>query len=225
MDAHHRARISQVTDPVPVRYRVDRVLANTIEAELLLQRLPVDRERAPGDRARSEWEHRSGHPRGSDPFDIPEERKEVAGRPMRGADGLRLLQVRVPGHDDVGAPRRHRVERFAEARQLGTDSVRRGHAVEPNARRRLIVSRPPRMQLARDVAGHFTQHPLDDRVDVLVGSVGEALTLDSVADSCETLDERIGLLGHQHASPPQCPNPRYAATYVPRAKGADRPRG
>ena len=87
---------------------------------------------------------------------------------MRPSHRLRALQVRKPGHHDVhlalGAIDRHLDQRpqiSAQSHQLLT----KPHA---RVRRHLIVSRPSRVQLARDVADELRQTSLVRRVNVLV---------------------------------------------------------
>ena len=42
------------------------------------------------------------------------------------------------------------------------------------------------MQLACDVTGSFTEHPLDNRVDILLGCVGEAFAFNPFGNTLES---------------------------------------
>src|SRR6185503_460094 len=63
----------------------------------------------------------------------------------------------------------------------------------------LVVARAARVQLARDGARFLAEHALDDRVDVLLGRVGQAFLLDAGGDAAEPRDDRVALLRAQDA--------------------------
>ena len=214
MDSDHRAGVYQVTHPVPIGDRIDGVLAQALEAELLSQRIAVHRKWAPGNGTRAQGQNGRSVTGAAHSLDVAQKREHVRERPMCGADRLCLLEVRVTGHHRVDTARREVAKCTAQCSQVDLDALGGGHAVRPDSRGRLVVPGAPGVQLAGDITGSFSEHALDDRVDVLFRRVSEAVFIDPGFHYIQTGQDGLDFRLRQDLGPTQRTRPCPAAADV-----------
>ena len=156
MGEENGRRVEVVEREVAIRDGVDRV------AHLARRRRKL--ERRAGERTRAERALGGSLGGRSEARPVAVEHLDPREQVMPERDRLRALEVRVAGHDGV---RLRLGEREHDERERVDRLTRLGARVEHvHAERRgdLIVARPPRVDLAPDVA----EETLDRRVDVLV---------------------------------------------------------
>ena len=175
---HHQQRRpeAQLKHEVAVGDAVNRIGRRPIKAEVGGERLAVEAERVAGEGARAERAlvHALGDLRETLAVALP--RRRVRKHPVRPANGLRRLKVRVAGHEDVrlggGALRSDGHERahlLAELRALVAQ-------VQPQVGHHLVVARAAGVHLAANGADELGEPALVGGVDVLV-----AILLDECA--------------------------------------------
>ncbi len=132
------------------------------------------------------------------------------GRP----NGLGLLQVRVPGHDEVhtrGGQLHETTGQLPQGLHQRPDLV---PDPEPQVGGHLIVARATGVQLAGDRSRFLVQKPLHQRVDVLVGLASPGPGLQARLHGVQSPVEGVDLILRQHTGAPQRRGPGPAPTQI-----------
>jgi hypothetical protein len=103
------------------------------------------------------------------PVDVAQQGVSVGGEMVGEQDGLRVLQVRAPGHRGVGVRSGLGDQRVDDVQHTCADPAGSVAQPHPEQRGHLVVARAPGAELAAQLgAGPFDQAPLQRRVHVLV---------------------------------------------------------
>src|SRR6185369_2538173 len=145
-----------------------RVLARRVVTELDSGELWLQRNRRSGQRRSTQW--RAGV--AAVPVDAT---IDIAGKDLRGRqqlmcehDGRGRLQVRETRRYRVDVLRRLRTQCFLQVEYRGDQRTRLIPQIQLEVVRRLIVARPAGAKLAAQWTETLGQHPLDERVHILI---------------------------------------------------------
>ena len=198
-----------VQHEIPVRHRVQRVLRDSPEAQLLSHEHPARVEVHPGQRARAERQVIRGGEAEVEALEIAAELPEVRQQVMREVDGLGPLQVGVAGERPVevalGQPLQGPHQ--PEHQDLGLEGVsahEHGHVGG-----HLVVARAGGVQLAPHRPGDLGEPALDRHVHVLVARLDhEAVLVDLRAHGLQALLDPGQVLVRDDPAPRQHPGVR-----------------
>lgn len=196
------APLQRLDDKVAVRDAGHAVVHEPVEAEFLGHGGAVDTERIAGERATAEGRPVDASACLAQALQVARKGKGVREQPVGPADGLRALQVRVAGHDELELGFCARGDDAQEGDEMGIDGIELGAQPQAHVSGDLVVARAASMQLARrGRPDELAEAPLVGRVDVLVGIGvdGEAVLAPLGLDGAQALLNRRELGSGQDA--------------------------
>src|SRR5262249_31735626 len=213
----NRARRQELEHSVAVAHGIEAVRRDRGEAELLGERLEVDRKRGAGE-CRGAQRHGGGARAAvAEPVAVALQHEDVREQMVAEDDGLGALQMRVAGQrrlDRFGGARHERLLDAAQAHAYARHDLAQVQALVQGG---LVVAGAPRVQLAADLADQLLKAPLDVGVDVLeLEAEREGPGRQLVADRGEPPDDGVALGGGQEPGARERLGPRDAAGDVVR---------
>ena len=155
MHAGDGGRRQELDQGVAIAHRVEAVRRDPGEAEILRERLQVDRERRAGER-RGAQRHRVGARAAvAEPLAVALQHEDVREEVVTEDDGLGALQMRVARQRRLDRLGGARDERLLHPPQTGPDACDHLSEIETLVDRDLIVARASGVQLAADLADQF----------------------------------------------------------------------
>jgi len=166
MRHQQRCARTELDREVAIRYSVERVLGEAVEAEFACDSRPVDRKRCSRERRRAERQAVYASAAVREAFRVPGKHLEVREQMMRERDRLRDLEMREAGHDRFGVLPGEIEQRPLQTADERSDIVDRGADVQANVRRDLVVARARGVQPLSGIADEIRQSALDIEMHV-----------------------------------------------------------
>jgi len=186
----------EVEHEVAIGDGVDRVLRDVGEAELTRDGTAVGGEVDAGQRAGAERQAIGGAQREVQAAGVAVEHPEVRQQVVRQIDGLRALEVRVPGHRPVDVRVGDVEQRVLKVADRVPAAQRVGSHEQRHVGGDLVVARARGVQLAADGAGELRDATLDRHVDVLVcWREREATVIELTLDLVQRPQQRVAIVG------------------------------
>ena len=182
----------ELEDIVAVAHRIEAVVVDMLEMELLLHELPVDGERRARERARAQRHDIAALIDALEAGEVAREHAEIRQQMMAEGNRLCPLQMRIARHDDVRVLRRGLDECLLQIE----DFLLHGHDflahIHMRVQRHLIVAAARRMQAAARLADGLREPLLDIHMDIFeVHGKVELAILDFLQDIPEARDNLI----------------------------------
>ncbi len=163
---HQRRRGGEFDGKVAIRHRIERVLADRLEAQLLSGERAVDRVTGARERRRAQRQAVDAAPAVGHAFGVAREHFEVGEQVVAEGDRLRHLQVGETGHHRVGVALGQIQQRSLAGAQAGADAVDGVAQIEAHVGRHLVVAAASRVQALAGVADFRGERGFDVEVDV-----------------------------------------------------------
>ena len=199
-DHQRRAGGEELDVEIAVAHCVDAVGRQPVETELIGQKRAVDGKGAARHRPGAEGHDVDPLPAVRQTLPVPlepeEERKGVVGEP----DRLRLLQVGIPGEDDVHGTFGQAQQRFLAFPNPPGDVVHHLAEIQPLVRGVLVVAAPARVQLSAHGTHFLDQAFLHGHVDVFqVPGQRVGAAFDLAFDLAQCHFDHPALIAGEHA--------------------------
>ena len=220
---HHRdgGRVVEVEQEIAVGHSVHAVGRDGRKAQLVGHHLAVQRIGRARKRRRTQRQHVGGLVGVAQAGEVAREHPVVREHVVGEEDGLRLLHMRVAGHDDAEVVAGDVEQGGAQVEHLVHEAVRELFGVVARVGGHLVVAAAACVQAPARRADGLGQLALDGHVDVLVGDVElETAVLDAGGDAVEPGLDGIHVLGRNDAAGPEHARVRLRAGDVAFPHGA-----
>jgi len=187
-----RRRKNKLRDIVPVGHRIHAVAADFRKAKKPGRAGPVDRQPRPGQGRRPQRQNVQALSAVFQPLSVAGKHFGKRQQIVRQKNRLRLLQMRVAGHDGGDFLFGHADQLLLERIEQADQPVRLVAQVQPNIQRDLIVAAARGMQFCARVSGAPDQLFFNGHVNVFVGGVENKTTLFHIGpDAFQPADDRL----------------------------------